>query len=384
MATLQLKDINKIYPNGVQAVFDFNLSIKDKEFIVFVGPSGCGKSTTLRMIAGLEEITSGELFIDEEMVNDKAPKDRNIAMVFQSYALYPHMSVYDNMAFGLKLRKMPKDQIEEKVNQAAEVLGLSPYLDRKPKALSGGQRQRVALGRAIVRNAKVFLMDEPLSNLDAKLRVQMRGELIKLHNKIETTTIYVTHDQIEAMTMASRIVVMKDGYIMQVGSPKEIYDHPNNMFVAGFIGTPPMNFIHGRVSKEGIFTAGKHTIEIPQDKFEIVKYHKMIEKDIVLGIRPEDIHDDQVVKKAYPNASLDLVVDVAELLGAETNIYTLVHESNICASVDARTNTHIGDKIQLTLDMNKVHFFDPETQQSLLIDPNAEVKPTKKVIKEAE
>ena len=384
MATLQLKDINKIYPNGVQAVFDFNLSIKDKEFIVFVGPSGCGKSTTLRMIAGLEEITSGELFIDEEMVNDKAPKDRNIAMVFQSYALYPHMSVYDNMAFGLKLRKMPKDQIEEKVNQAAEVLGLSPYLDRKPKALSGGQRQRVALGRAIVRNAKVFLMDEPLSNLDAKLRVQMRGELIKLHNKIETTTIYVTHDQIEAMTMASRIVVMKDGYIMQVGSPKEIYDHPNNMFVAGFIGTPPMNFIHGRVSKEGIFTAGKHTIEIPQDKFEIVKYHKMIEKDIVLGIHPEDIHDDQVVKKAYPNASLDLVVDVAELLGAETNIYTLVHESNICASVDARTNIHIGDKIQLTLDMNKVHFFDPETQQSLLIDPNAEVKPMKKVTKEAE
>lgn len=384
MATLQLKDINKIYPNGVQAVFDFNLSIKDKEFIVFVGPSGCGKSTTLRMIAGLEEITSGELFIDDEMVNDKAPKDRNIAMVFQSYALYPHMSVYDNMAFGLKLRKMPKDQIEEKVNQAADILGLTPYLDRKPKALSGGQRQRVALGRAIVRNAKVFLMDEPLSNLDAKLRVQMRGELIKLHNKIETTTIYVTHDQIEAMTMASRIVVMKDGYIMQVGSPKEIYDHPNNMFVAGFIGTPPMNFIHGRVSKEGIFTAGKHTIELPKDKFEIVKYHKMIEKEIVLGIRPEDIHDDQVVKKAYPNATLDLVVDVAELLGAETNIYTLVHESNICASVDARTNIHIGDNLQLTLDMNKVHFFDPETQQSLLIDPNADVKPTKKVAKEAE
>lgn len=384
MATLQLKNINKIYPNGVQAVFDFNLSIKDKEFIVFVGPSGCGKSTTLRMIAGLEEITSGELFIDDEMVNDKAPKDRNIAMVFQSYALYPHMSVYDNMAFGLKLRKMPKDQIEEKVNQAADILGLTPYLDRKPKALSGGQRQRVALGRAIVRNAKVFLMDEPLSNLDAKLRVQMRGELIKLHNKIETTTIYVTHDQIEAMTMASRIVVMKDGYIMQVGSPKEIYDHPNNMFVAGFIGTPPMNFIHGRVSKEGIFTAGKHTIELPQDKFEIVKYHKMIEKDIVLGIRPEDIHDDQVVKKAYPNATLDLVVDVAELLGAETNIYTLVHESNICASVDARTNIHIGDKLQLTFDMNKVHFFDPETQQSLRIDPNAEIKPTKKETKEAE
>ena len=383
MATLQLKDINKIYPNGVQAVFDFNLSIKDKEFIVFVGPSGCGKSTTLRMIAGLEEITSGELYIDEEMVNDKAPKDRNIAMVFQSYALYPHMSVYDNMAFGLKLRKMPKDQIEEKVNQAAEILGLSPYLDRKPKALSGGQRQRVALGRAIVRNAKVFLMDEPLSNLDAKLRVQMRGELIKLHNQIETTTIYVTHDQIEAMTMASRIVVMKDGYIMQVGSPKEIYDNPNNMFVAGFIGTPPMNFIHGRVNKQGIFIAGKHTIELPQDKFEIIKFHKMIEKDIVLGIRPEDIHDDQVVMKAYPNAVLDIVVDVAELLGAETNIYTQVHESNICASVDARTNIRIGDKLKLTLDMNKSHFFDPQTEQVLLIDPNADIKPSKAVKKEA-
>ena len=384
MATLQLKDINKIYPNGVQAVFDFNLAIKDKEFIVFVGPSGCGKSTTLRMIAGLEEITSGELYIDDEMVNDKAPKDRNIAMVFQSYALYPHMSVYDNMAFGLKLRKMPKDQIEEKVNQAAEILGLSPYLDRKPKALSGGQRQRVALGRAIVRNAKVFLMDEPLSNLDAKLRVQMRGELIKLHNQIETTTIYVTHDQIEAMTMASRIVVMKDGYIMQVGSPKEIYDNPDNMFVAGFIGTPPMNFIHGRVNKEGIFTAGKHTIELPQDKFEIIKFHKMIEKDVVLGIRPEDIHDDQVVMKAYPNAVLDVVVDVAELLGAETNIYTQVHESNICASVDARTNIHIGDKLKLTLDMNKSHFFDPQTEQVLVIDPNADIKPSKMSKKEAE
>lgn len=348
MATLQLRDINKVYPNGVQAVFDFNLSIKDKEFIVFVGPSGCGKSTTLRMIAGLEEITSGELFIDEELVNDKAPKDRNIAMVFQSYALYPHMTVYDNMAFGLKLRKMPKDQIEQKVNEAADILGLAPYLKRKPKALSGGQRQRVALGRAIVRNAKVFLMDEPLSNLDAKLRVQMRGELIKLHNKIETTTIYVTHDQIEAMTMAHRIVVMRDGYIMQVGSPKEIYDVPNNMFVAGFIGTPPMNFIHGKVDKNGVFTAGKHTVKVPDDKFEIVKFNKMIEKDIVLGIRPEDIHDDQVVMKTYPDAVLDIVVDVAELLGAETNIFTTVNDSNICASVDARANVHIGDKMKLT------------------------------------
>ncbi|MFA5471182.1 MAG: sn-glycerol-3-phosphate ABC transporter ATP-binding protein UgpC [Acholeplasmataceae bacterium] len=362
MATLKLKDINKVYPNGVQAVFDFNLQIKDKEFIVFVGPSGCGKSTTLRMIAGLEEITSGELYIDDEMVNDKAPKDRNIAMVFQSYALYPHMTVYDNMAFGLKLRKMPKDVINEKVQEAADILGLTPYLKRKPKALSGGQRQRVALGRAIVRNAKVFLMDEPLSNLDAKLRVQMRGELIKLHNKIETTTIYVTHDQIEAMTMASRIVVMKDGYIMQVGAPKDIYDNPENMFVAGFIGTPPMNFINGRVGKDAVFRAGDHTVVVPEDKLQLIKDNDLLDKDIVLGIRPEDIHDEKVVMDTYPGAVLSIKVDVAELLGSETNIYTSVNESNICAVVNARANIRIGDEIKLALDMNKAHFFNPETE----------------------
>jgi multiple sugar transport system ATP-binding protein len=365
MATLKLKDINKVYPNGVQAVFDFNLQIRDKEFIVFVGPSGCGKSTTLRMIAGLEEITSGELYIDDELVNDKAPKDRNIAMVFQSYALYPHMTVYDNMAFGLKLRKMPKDVINEKVQEAADILGLTPYLKRKPKALSGGQRQRVALGRAIVRNAKVFLMDEPLSNLDAKLRVQMRGELIKLHNKIETTTIYVTHDQIEAMTMASRIVVMKDGYIMQVGAPKDIYDNPENMFVAGFIGTPPMNFIFGKVDKKGLFKAGEHTVQVPEDKMEIIKSNGLVDKEIVLGIRPEDIHDEKVVMDTYPGAVLKLKVDVAELLGSETNIYTQVNDSNICAVVNARANIAIGDEIKLALDMNKSHFFNPETEQVL-------------------
>lgn len=374
MATLKLKDINKIYPNGVQAVFDFNLDIKDKEFIVFVGPSGCGKSTTLRMIAGLEEISSGELYIDDELVNDKAPKDRNIAMVFQSYALYPHMTVYDNMAFGLKLRKMPKDVINEKVQEAAEILGLTPYLKRKPKALSGGQRQRVALGRAIVRNAKVFLMDEPLSNLDAKLRVQMRGELIKLHNKIETTTIYVTHDQIEAMTMASRIVVMKDGYIMQVGAPKEIYDNPNNLFVAGFIGTPPMNFITGSVNGKQIFTSGNHTIKVPDDKFEIIKQNAMIDKEIVLGIRPEDIHDEEVVMEAYPGAVLDIIVDVAELLGSETNIYTSINGHNVCASINARSGVRIGDKMKLALDMNKCHFFDPQSEQRLVFDQNKDVK----------
>jgi len=365
MATLKLKDINKVYPNGVQAVFDFNLDIKDKEFIVFVGPSGCGKSTTLRMIAGLEEITSGELFIDDEMVNDKAPKDRNIAMVFQSYALYPHMTVFDNMAFGLKLRKMPKDVIKEKVERAGEILGLTPYLNRKPKALSGGQRQRVALGRAIVRDAKVFLLDEPLSNLDAKLRVQMRGELIKLHNTLATTMIYVTHDQIEAMTMATRIVVMKDGYIMQVGSPKDIYDNPENMFVAGFIGTPPMNFIHGVVGKNQVFKAGKQTIKIPDDKFEIVKQNKLVGKPIVLGIRPEDIHDDEIVMNAYPEAILQFEVDVAELLGSETNIYTHVNEDNICAVINARADVRIGDKLKLGFDMNKVHFFNPEDEKVL-------------------
>lgn len=387
MATLKLKDINKIYPNNVQAVFDFNLDIEDKEFIVFVGPSGCGKSTTLRMIAGLEEITSGELYIDDELVNDKAPKDRNIAMVFQSYALYPHMTVYDNMAFGLKLRKTPKNIIEEKVNEAAEILGLTQYLKRKPKALSGGQRQRVALGRAIVRNAKVFLLDEPLSNLDAKLRVQMRGELIKLHNKLETTMIYVTHDQIEAMTMATRIVVMKDGYIMQVGAPKQIYDYPNNMFVAGFIGTPPMNFIRGIVGKDGVFRAGDYSIKLPEHKMQIIKHNRFIEKKIVLGIRPEDLHDDPLVISTYPDAVLDIVVDVAELLGAETNIYTNINNDSICASIDARSGVRIGDKMRLALDMNKVHFFDPETEQRLIIDANDEIeveKPVKKTTKKVE
>lgn len=362
MATLKLENLNKVYPNGVQAVFDFNLEIEDQEFIVFVGPSGCGKSTTLRMIAGLEEITSGDLYIDGEYVNDIAPKDRNIAMVFQSYALYPHMTVYDNMAFGLKLRKIPKDEIDKKVHEAAEVLGLTPYLKRKPNALSGGQRQRVALGRAIVRDAKVFLMDEPLSNLDAKLRVQMRGELIKLHDKLSTTTIYVTHDQIEAMTMASRIVVMKDGYIMQVGAPKKIYDFPENMFVAGFIGTPPMNFIHGMVNKDKYFIAGDHKLLLSDEKFQVVLDNNFVDKDIVLGIRPEDIHDDEELRSAHPNTTLNIAVDVAELLGSVTNCYMDINGSNCCASIDARADIKIGDVLDLTFDISKVHFFDPGTE----------------------
>jgi len=372
MATVELKNINKIYDNNVQAVFDFNLKIKDREFIVLVGPSGCGKTTTLRMIAGLEEITSGQLLIDDEVMNDVAPKDRNIAMVFQSYALYPHMSVYDNMAFGLKLRKFSRDEIDRRVQSAAETLGLKPYLDRRPKALSGGQRQRVALGRAIVRDAKVFLMDEPLSNLDAKLRVQMRSELIKLHESLGTTTIYVTHDQIEAMTMATRIVVMKDGWIQQIGAPKEIYDFPNNMFVGGFIGTPPMNFIEGRVGDDGFFECGDHKhgvsrLRVPEKQFNMLKEKKYLNKPIVLGIRPEDIKDDAVDISEFKDATLTLKVDVAELLGPESLITVRVQSNNVAgqpvtAKIKARTDIHINDMITLAFDMSKCHFFDIETE----------------------
>ena len=372
MATVELKNINKIYDNNVQAVFDFNLKIKDREFIVFVGPSGCGKTTTLRMVAGLEEITSGQLLIDDEVMNDVAPKDRNIAMVFQSYALYPHMTVYDNMAFGLKLRKFSRDEIDRRVQNAAEKLGLKPYLDRKPAALSGGQRQRVALGRAIVRDAKVFLMDEPLSNLDAKLRVQMRSELIKIHESLGTTTIYVTHDQIEAMTMASRIVVMKDGWIQQIGAPKEIYDNPANVFVGGFIGTPPMNFINGQVGEDGIFECGNQKfgvvrLAVPEKQLALLKEKNFIEKDIILGIRPEAVFDSEEDMEKYPQWVVERKVDVSELLGAESQITVKLPGTdragqNLTAKVPARVDVHMGDTIKLALNMNKCHFFDPETQ----------------------
>ncbi len=372
MATVELKNINKIYDNNVQAVFDFNLKIKDREFIVFVGPSGCGKTTTLRMVAGLEEITSGQLLIDDEVMNDVAPKDRNIAMVFQSYALYPHMTVYDNMAFGLKLRKFSRDEIDRRVQNAAEKLGLKPYLDRKPAALSGGQRQRVALGRAIVRDAKVFLMDEPLSNLDAKLRVQMRSELIKIHESLGTTTIYVTHDQIEAMTMASRIVVMKDGWIQQIGAPKDIYDNPANVFVGGFIGTPPMNFINGQVGEDGIFECGNQKfgvvrLAVPEKQLALLKEKNFIEKDIILGIRPEAVFDSEEDMEKYPQWVVERKVDVSELLGAESQITVKLPGTdragqNLTAKVPARVDVHMGDTIKLALNMNKCHFFDPETQ----------------------
>lgn len=323
MVELALKQIHKRYDNSdTYSVTDFNLDIKDREFIVFVGPSGCGKSTTLRMIAGLEEITEGELWIGDTMMNDIAPKDRDIAMVFQNYALYPHMTVYDNMAFGLKLRKYKKEEIKRRVEEAAEILGLTEYLKRKPAALSGGQRQRVALGRAIVRDAKVFLMDEPLSNLDAKLRVAMRAEIAKLHRRLETTTIYVTHDQTEAMTMADRIVIMKDGFVQQIGSPKEVYDTPNNVFVAGFIGSPAMNLFEVTLDGNTISNGTDLKIEVPEGKLNLLKERNYDGKKLIFGIRPEDIHSEQIAIDATPNTVVNSEVVVSELLGAETMLYS--------------------------------------------------------------
>ena len=369
MATLKFVNINKIYDSKVQAVFDFNLDVKDKEFIVFVGPSGCGKSTTLRMVAGLEEITSGELYINDRLVNDIAPKDRDIAMVFQSYALYPHMTVFDNMAFGLKLRKIPKEEIEKRVNEAAAILGLEPYLNRRPKALSGGQRQRVALGRAIVRSPKVFLMDEPLSNLDAKLRVQMRSEIAKIHEKVGATTIYVTHDQTEAMTMATRIVIMKDGHIQQIGSPKEVYNFPANIFVGGFIGSPAMNFVTGR------YIDGKFVIEADktQRRIEVELTDELRAniqgyegEEVVFGIRPEDIHIDGPIVEKYPNSQADIECDVVELLGHELILYGYLNGQRITVKTSAIHDIQVHDKVRLTFDLNKAHFFDPTTTNRLV------------------
>ena len=369
MATLKFVNINKIYDNKVQAVFDFNLDVRDKEFIVFVGPSGCGKSTTLRMVAGLEEITQGELYINDRLVNDIAPKDRDIAMVFQSYAFYPHMTVFDNMAFGLKLRKIPKEEIEKRVNEAAAILGLEPYLNRRPKALSGGQRQRVALGRAIVRSPKVFLMDEPLSNLDAKLRVQMRAEIAKIHEKVGATTIYVTHDQTEAMTMATRIVIMKDGHIQQIGSPKEVYNFPANIFVGGFIGSPAMNFLRGRYM-DGNFvieadkTQRKIVIELNDELRQNIQGYEG--EEVILGIRPEDIYVDGPITEKYPNATTEVECDVVELLGHELIVYGYMNSQRIIVKTGAIHDIQVHDKVNFTFDMNKVHFFDPVTTNRLV------------------
>ena len=368
MASLSLQHINKTYPNVFQAVKDFNLEIEDKEFIIFVGPSGCGKSTTLRMIAGLEEISGGTLKIGDKVMNDVEPKDRDIAMVFQNYALYPHMTVYDNMAFGLKLRKVPKDQIDKAVREAARILDLEKLLDRKPKALSGGQRQRVAMGRAIVRNPKVFLMDEPLSNLDAKLRVQMRIEISKIHQRLGATIIYVTHDQTEAMTLGTRIVVMKDGVVQQVDTPQHLYEQPGNLFVAGFMGSPQMNFLDAQIAEKGgdlIAKVGEYDIVIPAAKAKVLKDGGYVGKTVVLGIRPEDIHDSQMFIEASPSVPMTSTVKVYELLGAEVFLYFDVNGTQVTARVDPRTNSKTGDTIKFAFDMEKSHFFDKETELTI-------------------
>ncbi|CAM3194214.1 sn-glycerol-3-phosphate ABC transporter ATP-binding protein UgpC [Paenibacillus taichungensis] len=372
MAGVRLEHIFKKYPGSDKAtVVDINLDIKDKEFLVLVGPSGCGKSTTLRMIAGLEEISEGKLYIGDRVVNDVAPKDRDIAMVFQSYALYPHMSVYQNMAFGLKLRKVKKDEIDKRVREAAKILDIEHLLERKPKALSGGQRQRVALGRAIVRDPQVFLMDEPLSNLDAKLRGQMRAEITKLAKRLETTVIYVTHDQIEAMTMGDRIVVMKDGIIQQAASPEELYNHPANLFVAGFIGSPTMNFISGKLAEQGAslhFVAPGVDVEIPQGKAQVLKSRGYIGKEVILGVRPEDIHEEPVFLEASPNSVFSTHVDVTENLGHEMLLYLSgVGNDTTIARVDGRSNTRDGSTVKMAIDMNKVHIFDKETEANVLL-----------------
>ena len=358
-AYVSLRNIDKIYDNNVQAVFNFNLDIKKNEFIVFVGPSGCGKSTTLRMIAGLEDITKGELYIDNELCNDKTPKDRDIAMVFQSYALYPHMSVYDNMAFGLKIKRMPKYEIDKRVHEAARILQIEEYLDRKPKALSGGQRQRVALGRAIVRNAKVFLMDEPLSNLDAKLRVQMRSEIIKLHEALGATTIYVTHDQTEAMTMASRIVVMKLGRVQQIGSPIEIYNNPANLFVAGFIGSPAMNFINVKFSGKNLTATTKDKKEIHINK-ESIKNKKIPEK-VIMGIRPEDI----ILSEEDGENVFEIKVTVAELLGNEYYVHADFGGADLVCKIPATKIISIHDVLKVKFKNEKIHFFDIDNELAI-------------------
>ena len=377
MTTLSLDKIYKKYPNATQyAVEDFNIDIKDKEFIVFVGPSGCGKSTTLRMVAGLEDITEGEFKIDGKIMNDVAPKDRDIAMVFQNYALYPHMTVFDNMAFGLKLRKFKKDEIKRRVEEAGTILGLSDLLDRKPADLSGGQRQRVAMGRAIVRDAKVFLMDEPLSNLDAKLRVSMRTEIAKIHRRIGATTIYVTHDQTEAMTLADRIVIMSSspnsdktgtvGRVEQIGTPQELYNEPANKFVAGFIGSPAMNFFNVKVTGGKLTNNEGLNMDLPEGKAKLLKEQGYEGKEVILGIRPEDIQASNLAQQAYPNQTIEAEVVVSELLGAETMLYLKAGSTEFVSRVEARDFRNPGEKITVALNLNKSHFFDAQTEHRIV------------------
>ncbi len=379
MASVSLREIYKKYAGGVIAVSDFNIEIKDKEFIILVGPSGCGKSTTLRMIAGLEEISEGELYIGDRLVNDIAPKDRDIAMVFQNYALYPHMTVFENMAFGLKLRKVPKDEIARKVEEAARILDIAHLLDRKPKALSGGQRQRVALGRAIVREPQVFLLDEPLSNLDAKLRAQMRTEISKLHKKLGTTFIYVTHDQTEAMTMGDRIVVMKDGYIQQIDTPTNLYNSPVNQFVAGFIGSPQMNFIDAKLLKANgkyIVEFGsedtktskgvKYTVEVPDSKVDEELLDPLVDQEVVLGVRPESLHDEEMFISSATTGVVNATVEVTEMMGAETYLYLTCEGIPLTARVSPRSTARPQDEIKIAIDPNRIHLFDKDTEKTVI------------------
>ncbi len=379
MASLSLRGIYKKYPGGVVAVSDVNVEIRDKEFIILVGPSGCGKSTTLRMIAGLEEISEGELYIGDRLVNDIAPKDRDIAMVFQNYALYPHMTVFDNMAFGLKLRKVPKDEIQKKVEEAAKILDLSHLLDRKPKAMSGGQRQRVAMGRAIVRNPQVFLLDEPLSNLDAKLRAQMRTEISKIHKRLGTTFIYVTHDQTEAMTLGDRIVVMKDGFIQQIDVPQVLYERPCNKFVAGFLGSPQMNFLDGELKQDANGTyyvefgsentksskGVKYQVAIPADKVND-KMPAYVNKDVIIGIRPENISDDPNAIMYATTGVINCDVEITEMMGAETYLYLSCEGLSLTARVAPTSTAKPEDTIQVVLDPYKLHLFDKETEKTIM------------------
>ena len=369
MASISCRHIYKIYPNGFEAVKDFNLEIEDKEFVIFVGPSGCGKSTTLRMIAGLEEISKGEMYIGDRLVNDVPPKDRDIAMVFQNYALYPHMTVYKNMAFGLELRKIPKDEIDKRVREAAKILEIEHLLENKPKEMSGGQRQRVALGRAMVRNPAVFLLDEPLSNLDAKLRTSMRTEIIKLHQKLQTTFIYVTHDQTEAMTMGDRIVVMKAGIVQQVDTPQNLYDFPCNMFVAGFIGSPQMNFLDATLEKNGsdyVLDLSGDKITLPADKTADGKLDAYVGKPVVMGVRPEDIKDDADMLEKFPGSKLEATVEVSELMGSEIYLYLEYKGNKMTARVAPTSKARNGSNVTVAFDPRKVHLFDKETELTIL------------------
>ena len=365
MASITFEGVQKSYDGKNFVVHDFNLQIQDREFVVFVGPSGCGKSTTLRMIAGLEDISEGKLYIGDRLVNNVLPKDRDIAMVFQNYALYPHMSVRKNMAFGLKLRKVPKNIIDKKISEAAKILDIEQYLDRKPKDLSGGQRQRVALGRAMVRDASVFLLDEPLSNLDAKLRNHMRSEITRLHDVLGTTFVYVTHDQTEAMTMGDRSVVMKDGYIQQVDAPQDLYDKTDSLFVAGFIGSPQMNFLDAILLKEGecfSLKIGDMLIPISRGKVDGSDLESYVNKTVIVGIRPEDIHNEDVFIKVSPESAFDADIDLIELMGSEMYLHFEFQGHRVVARVSSRVTTRKGDRVKLSIDMHKAHIFDKETE----------------------